>query len=96
LRFWHGTQRVLGSALSKPVDEIAFGMIDQTHLLYPIRDSGQLLLAGAYRSEAHAKAAVERLKRLAPGGVSPSPKNSFFLSVSPMPIPHALAAKSIY
>ena len=34
-------------------------MNDQVYLLYHIRDSGQLLLVGAYRSEADAKAAIE-------------------------------------
>lgn len=37
-------------------------MNDQVHLLYHIRESGQLLFVGAYRSEADAKAATERLK----------------------------------
>jgi hypothetical protein len=37
-------------------------MVDHVYLLYHIRDSGQLLLIGAYRSEANAKAAIERSK----------------------------------
>ncbi|MGA3371885.1 MAG: hypothetical protein ABSC48_09010 [Terracidiphilus sp.] len=37
-------------------------MNDQVYLLYHIRDSGQLLLVGIYRSEADAEAAIERLK----------------------------------
>jgi hypothetical protein len=35
---------------------------DQVFILYHIREEGQLLLVGAYRSEEDAKAAIERLK----------------------------------
>lgn len=41
-------------------------MSDQVYLLYHIRDEGQLLLLGVYRSEDGAKAAIER-HRLKPG-----------------------------
>ena len=37
-------------------------MSDQVYLLYHIRDEGQLLLIGVYRSEEDAKAAIKRLK----------------------------------
>jgi hypothetical protein len=37
-------------------------MNDQVYLLYHIRGSGQLLLVGAYRSEADAEAAIDRSK----------------------------------
>ncbi len=37
-------------------------MHDKVYLLYHIRDSGQLLLVGAYRSEAEASEAIERAK----------------------------------
>jgi hypothetical protein len=36
---------------------------DQVYLLYHIRDDGQLLLVGVYRSEEEAGAAIERMKR---------------------------------
>ncbi len=37
-------------------------MSDKVYLLYHIRDSGQLLLVGAYRSETEAAAAIDRSK----------------------------------
>jgi|HubBroStandDraft_1064217.scaffolds.fasta_scaffold2454012_1 hypothetical protein len=37
-------------------------MSDQIYLLYHIRDDGQLLLVGIYRSEQEAKDAIERVK----------------------------------
>ncbi|HEY4742650.1 MAG TPA: hypothetical protein VIH76_18790 [Candidatus Acidoferrales bacterium] len=37
-------------------------MSDYVYLLYHIRNEGELLLVGAYRSEKDAKAAIERLK----------------------------------
>ncbi|MGD0095805.1 MAG: hypothetical protein ABSB60_04880 [Terracidiphilus sp.] len=37
-------------------------MRDQVYLLYHIRDSGQLLLVGAYQSEADARTSIDRLK----------------------------------